>query len=46
MKPLLQDGFPRTVTQAKDLDTFANIDRVVNFVLNEDILKTKLLGRR
>jgi adenylate kinase len=42
----LQDGYPRTVQQAKDLDAAQSVSRVVNITLPEDVLITKLLGRR
>ena len=48
---VLLDGFPRTVAQAEKLDTmFAskgmNIDRVIDFKVNEDVLIERIEGRR
>lgn len=40
------DGYPRTVQQAKDLDSSEKVSRVMNITLPEDVLITKLLGRR
>ncbi len=40
------DGYPRTVQQAKDLDASQRVDRVINITLPEEVLITKLLGRR
>ncbi|UCD03960.1 MAG: adenylate kinase [Candidatus Woesearchaeota archaeon] len=40
------DGFPRTLNQAKALDKITNIDMVINLYLPDDILITKLSGRR
>lgn len=40
------DGFPRTTSQAAALDNVTPIDLAVNFTLREDVLMTKLLGRR
>jgi len=40
------DGYPRTVQQARDLDAVQDVDRVVNITLPENVLVTKLLGRR
>jgi adenylate kinase len=42
----LQDGYPRTVQQAKDLDAAQSVSRVLNITLPESVLMTKLLGRR
>ena len=48
---VLLDGFPRTVSQAEKLDTmFAskgmNIDRVLDFKVDEDVLIERIEGRR
>ena len=48
---VLLDGFPRTVSQAEKLDTmFAskgmNIDRVLDFKVNEEVLIERIEGRR
>lgn len=42
----MQDGYPRTVQQAKDLDAFESVSRVVNITLPQHILMTKMLARR
>ncbi|WP_320129329.1 adenylate kinase [uncultured Sphaerochaeta sp.] len=45
-KGFILDGFPRTIAQADALKQMADLDAVVNFVLNrEDIIK-RLSGRR
>jgi len=40
------DGFPRTINQAKALDKFKRIDRVLNFFASEDEIISRLSGRR
>jgi adenylate kinase len=40
------DGFPRTVVQAEALDGFSRLDHVVNFVLSDGEVMTRLSGRR
>jgi len=40
------DGYPRTIPQAKFLDTVQNIDKVVNFELNEEEVVKRISGRR
>ncbi len=40
------DGFPRTVQQAKALDAIANIQAVVNLDVEDDVIVTRLSGRR
>lgn len=42
----MQDGYPRTVQQAKDLSEFQDVQCVVNLSLPDDILVAKLVGRR
>jgi hypothetical protein len=42
----LQDGFPRTTQQAKELDSFQTVGRVVNITLPEHVLMAKMLARR
>lgn len=42
----LLDGFPRTVDQAKALDTFATPDLVVDIDVPDETLLTRLTGRR
>lgn len=44
--PCAQDGYPRTVQQAKDLAEFQDVQCVVNLSLPDDILVAKLMGRR
>ena len=41
-----KDGYPRTVGQAKDLDSAQTVSRVINLSLPEGVLMAKLLGRR
>lgn len=43
---LLQDGFPRTVAQAEDLDSYQKVSRVLNITLPEHVLMAKMLARR
>lgn len=40
------DGFPRTVHQAEELDTFAHIDVAVNLSLSDEVIIERLSGRR
>lgn len=40
------DGFPRTIPQADALGKFAKIDKVINFVADEDVIIRRLSGRR
>jgi adenylate kinase len=40
------DGFPRSLAQAQELDTFQGINLVLNLFLREDVLIEKCLGRR
>jgi len=40
------DGFPRTIPQAKALQTFAPPTQVINFLLNEEEIIKRLSGRR
>lgn len=42
----LQDGFPRTTEQAKSLDSFQKVGRVINITLPERVLMEKMLARR
>jgi len=42
----LLDGFPRTVEQAKELDKFAAPDAVVEIGVPDEIVMTRLTGRR
>ena len=40
------DGFPRTVPQAEALDTFAKIDSVIELAVDDQVLVSRLSGRR
>ena len=40
------DGFPRTIAQAEALETIDEIDKVINFVLDEEEIVRRLSGRR
>ena len=40
------DGFPRTVPQAEALDTFADIDSVIELAVDDQVLVDRLSGRR
>ncbi len=40
------DGFPRTIPQAEALETFADIDFVINFTVERDMIIRRLSGRR
>ncbi len=42
----LLDGFPRNGFQAEQLDTFANIDVVLNIDIDTSLLMARLCGRR
>ncbi|MFH1971965.1 MAG: adenylate kinase [archaeon] len=45
-KGYLLDGFPRTIPQAEALETFAKIDVVLNFNAREEVVISRLSGRR
>ncbi len=45
-KGYLLDGFPRNLFQAEALDTFAEIDGVVNINIDQSLLLDRLCGRR
>jgi adenylate kinase len=45
-KGLILDGMPRTVAQAQMLDTFSDVDLVLNFFNKDEVLIQKLAGRR
>jgi len=45
-KGYVLDGFPRTVPQAEALSRFADIDKVLDLVVSEDIILGHLTGRR
>jgi adenylate kinase len=40
------DGFPRTVPQAEALERFHSIDQVINLQVDDNILLSRLTGRR
>jgi adenylate kinase len=40
------DGFPRTIPQAEALKDFAQIDKVINFICSNDVVISRLSGRR
>ncbi|NQT59121.1 MAG: adenylate kinase [Bacteroidetes bacterium] len=40
------DGFPRTIPQAEALETFAQIDYVINFEIKREVIIRRLSGRR
>lgn len=40
------DGFPRTIPQADDLQSFAHIDAAIEFAISTDEVVTRLSGRR
>lgn len=45
-KGFILDGFPRTIPQAEALETFSNIDAVVNFDIADEAVVERLSGRR
>lgn len=45
-KGYILDGFPRTVRQAEALSTFADIDAAVNLSLPDEVIVSRLSGRR
>lgn len=44
-KGFILDGFPRTIPQAEALERFQKLDAVVNFVIGDDVVITRLTGR-
>ena len=40
------DGFPRTIKQAEALDSFQDIDTVINLVLDDETIVRRVSGRR
>src|SRR5512136_1659983 len=44
-KGFIFDGFPRTIPQAEALEKFQKLDAVVNFVIGDDVVITRLTGR-
>lgn len=45
-KGFILDGFPRTVAQAKDLDSITTLDAIINIIAPEEILIEKISARR
>ena len=45
-KGFILDGFPRTVEQAKALETAVKIDAVINLLISEEIIIERLSNRR
>jgi len=45
VKGFILDGFPRTIPQAEALERFQKLDAVVNFVIGDDVVITRLTGR-
>ena len=45
-KGYLLDGFPRTIEQAKALDSFENVNMAINIAVNEDEVVDRIAGRR
>ncbi|MDR2047789.1 MAG: adenylate kinase [Clostridiales bacterium] len=43
---VLFDGFPRTIEQARAVDGFAAVDKVINLRIDESLLMNRLTGRR
>jgi adenylate kinase len=44
-KGYILDGFPRTIPQADALEKFQKLDAVVNFVIDDELVVTRLSGR-
>ncbi|MCI1982364.1 MAG: adenylate kinase [Oscillospiraceae bacterium] len=40
------DGFPRTIPQAEALDKMVKVDKVIDIVVPEDLIMSRLSGRR
>ncbi len=40
------DGFPRTISQAEALDKITTLDLAINFKANQEVIITRLSGRR
>lgn len=40
------DGFPRTINQAEALSAFVDIDAVINFILDDNVIINRVSGRR
>ncbi len=45
-KGFILDGFPRTISQAKELERIANIDKVVEIVISDEEAVKRISGRR
>lgn len=45
-KGFLLDGFPRTIAQAEELSSLTDIDYVINLVVDFEIVKARISGRR
>ena len=45
-KGFLLDGYPRTVYQAEVMPTFKNIDVALNFVVPDEVIMSRIGGRR
>lgn len=45
-KGFILDGFPRTIPQAEALDKMVKIDRVIDIEVTEDLVLSRLSGRR
>lgn len=45
-KNFLLDGFPRTISQAQELEKITKIDLVINFYASEKVILQRLGGRR
>lgn len=46
VKGFILDGFPRTVAQAKALDTVTDIDAVINITVDNSVIVNRITGRR
>jgi len=42
----LLDGFPRTIAQAEAMEKFKKVDTVLNFVASDEVILSRLGGRR
>ena len=45
-KGFILDGFPRNIAQAKALETFAKIDRVILLDVSDEEIERRIVGRR